>query len=140
MTKARLVIVLFVSLTVVCAAAFAQQPQRTEGGRPDFRGPGGPGRGMLPPEILKDLTVDQKAQIQTIAKSAHEKQAALDNQTLTQKEYRAQAMAIHHEARTQMEGVLTGDQKAKLAQIEASHRGPGGPGGERRPGPPPPQN
>src|ERR1022692_5176202 len=130
MTKARLLIVLLVSLTVVCATAFAQQPQRTEG-RPGFGGPGGPGRGMLPPEIMKDLTVDQKAQIQTIAKSAHEKQAALDNQTLTQKEYRAQAMAIHHEARTQMEGVLTGDQKAKLLQIEDSHRGPGGPGGER---------
>jgi Spy/CpxP family protein refolding chaperone len=123
MTKARLLIVLALSLTVVCSTAFAQATTEHVG-RPGF----GPGRGMLPPEIMKDLTTDQKAQVQTIAKAAHEKQAALDNQSLTQKEYRTQSMAIHHEARTQMESVLTSDQKAKLQQIEAAHR-PGGPGG-----------
>jgi Spy/CpxP family protein refolding chaperone len=138
MTKARLLIVLALSLTVVCATTFAQPPQRAEGGRPG-PGFGGPGRGMLPPEIMKDLTTDQKAQVQGIAKSAREKQAALDEQALTQKEYRTQSMAIHQEARQQAEAVLTGDQKAKLAQIEASHRRPGGPGGPdapRRPGTP----
>jgi Spy/CpxP family protein refolding chaperone len=128
MTKARLLFVLALSLTMVCATAFAQPPQRE--GRPGF---GGPGRGMLPPEIMKDLSVDQKAQVQTIAKAAHEKQEALDNQALTQKEYRTQSMQIHKDARTQMEGILTSDQKAKLVQIEQSHRGPGG---DRRPGSP----
>jgi Spy/CpxP family protein refolding chaperone len=122
MTKARLLIVLALSLTVVSATAFAQAPVRE--GRPGFGGPG-----MLPHEIMKDLSVDQKSQVQSIAKAAHEKQEALDNQALTQKEYRAQSMQIHKDARTQMESVLTPDQKAKLASIEASHRGPGGPRG-----------
>jgi Spy/CpxP family protein refolding chaperone len=134
LTKARLLIVLALSLTVVSATAFAQPPQR-EGGRPGFGGPG-----MLPHEIMKDLTTDQKAQVQSIAKTAHEKQEALDNQALTQKEYRAQSMQIHKDARAQMEGILTSDQKAKLSEIEARHRGPGGPGGDRRPGGTPQQN
>jgi Spy/CpxP family protein refolding chaperone len=127
MTKARLLIVLALSLTVVSTMALAQPPQR-DGGRP-----GGFGfRGGLPPEIMKELTTDQKASIQTIAKAAHEKQEALDNQALTQKEYRTQSMQIHKDARTQMEGVLTSDQKAKLAAIEASHAQHGGPGGGPR--------
>ena len=122
MTKARLLIVLALSLTVVCATALAQPPG-AQGGRPGF---GGPGRGMmLPPEIMKDLSTDQRAQVQSIAKATHDKQEALDNQALTQKEYRAQSMQIHKDARTQMEGVLTTDQKARLTQIEQSHRGPG---------------
>jgi Spy/CpxP family protein refolding chaperone len=126
MSKARLLIVLALSLTVVCSAAFAQGPGG-ERGRPGF---GGPGRGMLPPEIMKDLSADQKAQVQSIMKDSHTKQQALDGQSLTQKEYRTQSMQIHKAAREQMEGVLTGDQKAKLAEIEKNHqqRGPGGPG------------
>jgi Spy/CpxP family protein refolding chaperone len=119
MKNARTLIVLALSLTVLCATAFAQPPQR---------GFGGPGRGMLPREIMKDLSSDQKAQVQTIEKAAHAKQQELDNQPLTQQQYRTQSMQIHKDARQQMENILTSDQKAKLAEIEKSHqRGPGGP-------------
>jgi Spy/CpxP family protein refolding chaperone len=126
MSKTRLLFVLALSLTLVGATAFAQSPG-AEHGRPGF---GGPGFGMLPHEIMKDLSADQKSQVQSIATATHAKQEALDNQSLTQKEYRAQSMQIHKDARTQMEGVLTSDQKAKLAEIEKSRaqHGPGGPG------------
>jgi Spy/CpxP family protein refolding chaperone len=139
MKNARLLVVLALSLTVLCATAFAQPPQQrggAPGDRPGFGGPGGRGMG-LPPEIMKDLSADQRAQVESIQKAAHGKLQELENQSLTQKEFRTQAMQIHKDSRQQMENVLTGDQKARLAQIEASHRGPGGPGGPgRRPGQP----
>ncbi|GEM_PF-6673012 len=134
MIKTRILVTLALSLALCSMATLAQAP--ADRPHPGPGGPGGPGGfrgGMLPSEIMKDLTADQKAQIQAIAKTAHEKQQELDKQALTQKEYRAQSMQIHQDARGQMENVLTSDQKARLTQIEEQHRqhGPGGPDRQR---------
>lgn len=143
--KLRLAVIVAVLMAL---SAFAQDPgqdnhpRRGEGQGPAGMrrgGPGGPGM-FLPPDL--NLTDDQKSQVEAIRKEERSKMEAVSKQSLTREEFRTQAMAIQKESRDRVEGILTADQKAKLA--EHAQRGPGGPGGpngprpERR-GPPPPE-
>jgi Spy/CpxP family protein refolding chaperone len=130
---------LAVAVMMFATVAFAQDPPRRDAGGPGGPGFHGRGPGMLPPDVMNSLSVDQKAQVESIRKAEHAKMQELDNQALTQAQYRAQSMEIRKGTQTQIESILTPDQKAKLAAAREKHGpgGPGGPGGHR---PPPPQS
>jgi len=87
---------------------------------------------------MSSLSADQKAQIESIHKGERAKIDELDKQSLTQAQYRAQMIEIRKGTQTQVESVLTPDQKAKVAA--ARERGPGGPGGPGGRRPPPQSN
>jgi len=132
---------IFVTFTLVLAVmmfatvAFAQDPPSQERRGPG--GPGGPGGfrgrgpGMLPPDVMNSLSADQKAQIRTIHESERTKMKDLENQSLTQAEFRKQMMELHKATQTQVESILTPDQKAKLEADRAKHHG--GPQSENMP-------
>jgi len=138
MKPSRILVTLALTVAVMMLAtvAFAQETQTQE-----RRGPGGPGGpgfhgrgpGMLPPDVMNSLSADQKAQIRTIHEGERTKMQELDKQSLTQAEYRKQMMEIHKGTQTQVESILTPDQKAKLAADRAKHAQ-----GMHRP--PPPQS
>ena len=142
MKSSRILVTFTLALAVLMFAtvAFAQDPPSQE-----RRGPGGPGGpgfhgrgpGMLPPDVMNSLSVDQKAQIKTIHEGERTKMEELDKQSLTQAQYRQQMMEIHKGTQTQVESILTPDQKAKLAADRAKH-GPQAQGMQHRQ--PPPQS
>ena len=130
--------VLAVAVMMCATVAFAQDPPNQE-----RRGPGGPGGpgfhrgpggGMLPPEIASSLTPDQRAQVQSIRKAEQAKIQELENQSMTQPEYRQKSAEIRRGTQTQIESILTPDQKAKLEAARAKH-GPQAQGMHRQPPP-----
>ena len=63
-----------------------------------------------------NLTPEQKSQIQSIHQTQYAKIEELNKQSLTREQYRSQLMAIRQESRRQMDGVLTPDQRARMAE------------------------
>ena len=81
------------------------------------------------------LTPEQQTQVQNILTNEQAQMKALNtNQTITHQQWLAQTKALHQQAHTQINGLLTDTQKAQLAQ----RRGPGPEGFSDREGPPPP--
>lgn len=119
------------------SAVFAQdttsQPQQGQWG--------GGHRGMDPDRQLEhltktlNLTADQQSQIKPILVDRQQKMQALwQNQSLSREDRRSQMQAIHQDADSKINAVLTDEQKQKYQAMQERMREHGpGPGGENGP-------
>ncbi|MDF3059475.1 MAG: hypothetical protein K0R17_3690 [Rariglobus sp.] len=129
-------------LLAVCALAigFAAPAIQAEEGAtpPPHKKEGGPRGDRV--AMLKEklgLTDEQTAQIKKIFADEKEAIMALRDKELEPKERRAEMEKIRDSIRTQVDAVLTAEQKAKFAELRKKHeRGPGAKG-EGLKGPPP---
>ena len=76
--------------------------------------------GMLAKEL--NLTDAQKAQLKSNHESFRQKMQELNkNESMTLKDFRNQKFALRKQQRASMVAMLTPDQKAKMAQLKATH-------------------
>lgn len=106
------------------------RPERREGGRGNEVARLKEALGLTDEQVekLKPIFAEQAKEIQAIRKEAGE---GADRAALREK-----IQAVREKYKPQIDAVLTEEQKAKLAEIQA--KGPRGPRGEGAGGPPPP--
>jgi hypothetical protein len=80
-----------------------------------------PQKGMLAKQL--NFSEDQKKQAKTINEDSRKKMQELNkNESITVKEMRDSKAAIQKERKTKMDGLLTGEQKNKMAQLNAEQK------------------
>ena len=76
-------------------------------------------QGMMMAKQL-NLTAEQQKQAKMYREDLKQKMQALNkNESITVKEFRDRRAAMHKEMKLKMEGILTAEQKAKMAQMKA---------------------
>ncbi len=70
-----------------------------------------------------NFSEDQKKQAKLIKESFRKRMQELNkNEAITVKEFRDRKYAMHQEQKAKMQGLLTGEQKAKMEQMKADHK------------------
>jgi Spy/CpxP family protein refolding chaperone len=100
---------------------------------------------------MLNLTDDQKAKILPILQDTHTQSQSLRKDTsLSLEDRRAKMRELHEKSMTQIRGLLTAEQQAKMDEMKKHHEGMGrgkgmghgtgmGPHGDGQQPPPPPQ-
>ena len=70
-----------------------------------------------------NLSAEQQAKLKTLRDDFKQKRDALAAQQLTEAERRTQVQALHQQQRTQLETILTPEQKQQLAKFRSEHQG-----------------
>ncbi len=126
--------------TLVFAAPVRAEGDAPKGGDKPAKKEGGPRQGAPGERIMKmletlNLTDDQKKQIEPIVeKMKTDMKALMDDKAIAQDDKRAKGMEIMKGAMQQVEALLTPEQKETLKKQREAHKGPGGPGGDRKGG------
>jgi Spy/CpxP family protein refolding chaperone len=123
--------VLFLGMSAAAVAqnpsSPAQAPNQSQSGQPQPPQPMTMDQRMARLTQVLNLTTAQQQQIRPILEQAQQKMQALaaDNAT-PMADRQAQAETIRNNVRSQIDAVLTDEQKQKVEAM--SHQGPGGPG------------
>jgi Spy/CpxP family protein refolding chaperone len=119
MNKRTLLSLALSAVVLLGTSAFAQNATATAPTRGGY-GHGGRRGGEF---AGLSLTTDQKAQIKTIHEEQRTKMDTLNKESHTKAEFRTQSMSIRKEAHDKIvNNVLTGEQRAQLAQRQQQHQ------------------
>ena len=116
MNKRTFLTLVLAATVLLGTSAFAQSATPPEHGKGRF----GHGRNEF---AGLNLTTDQKAQVRTIHEEQRTKMETLNKEPHTKAEFRTLSMSIRKEAHDKiLNSVLTGEQRAQLAQHEQKLR------------------